>query len=66
MIEIWMKFHMVSDIKLQHYNPIIPQNVYKEWQIILGKHLVLVTLYDNLQLLVSSKTMRTDVTKYHI
>ena len=29
---------------LQHCKSIIPQNIYEEWQIMLGKNLVLVTL----------------------
>jgi len=36
MIEKRMKFHLVSDSTLQHCNPLIPQNNYKEWQIMLG------------------------------
>ena len=51
--------------KLQHCKSIIPQNTYKEWQIMLGYHFVLVTLYYSLQL-VLSKTMRIGDTKHHI
>jgi hypothetical protein len=43
----------------------IPQEIYKKWQVVLGEHLVLVTLYYNLQL-VLSKTIRAGDTKYNM
>ena len=39
---------------------------YKEWQIMLGTHLLLVRLYHALQLLVLSKTIRIGDTKCHV
>ena len=50
---------------MQHCNSIIPQNIDKEWQVMLGYHLVLVTLYRGLQLVVS-KTIIIGDYKYHI
>jgi hypothetical protein len=47
---------------LQYYKVIIPQELNKEWQILWGSHLVLVTLHRNLQL-VLSKTIRIVDTK---
>ena len=43
----------------------IPNKIYKEWQVVLGQPLVLGTLYRSLQL-VLSKTIRIGDTKYHI
>ena len=66
MIEIWMKSNLVSDNDcntVNLYNP--PKNVYKEWQLLLGLYLVLVTLYRGVQLVVSM-TIRIGVTKYHV
>ena len=66
MIEIWMKKSLGKWQQLQHckiYNT--PEFFYKEWQIVLGEHLVLVTLYCGLQLALS-KTIRIGDTKYHI
>ena len=40
MIEIWMKSHLVGDSKLQHCKSITPPNNYKEWQTMLGEHLI--------------------------
>ena len=46
MIEIWMENHLVSN---GNWNIVIPQKNHKESQIMLGKQLVLVTLYCGLQ-----------------
>ena len=58
MIEIWMESLLVSDSNCNTviYNP-SPKKIYKEWQIMLGWYLVLVTLYHGLHL-VSSKIIR--------
>ena len=50
---------------LQHRKDIIPPKIYKEWQILLGQHLVLVTPHRGSQL-VLSKAIRIGDTKYHI
>jgi hypothetical protein len=42
-----------------------PQIYDKEWQIVLGKHFVLVTLHYNLDIVLSN-TNRIGDTKYHI
>ena len=63
MIEIWIKNHLVSD---NSCNIVIYNNqiIYKaEWQIILGLQVVLVTLQDGLQE-VLSKTNRSGDTKF--
>ena len=51
--------------QLQHCESMMPQIIYNESQIMLGEHLVLVTLHCGLRL-VSSKKMRIGDTKYHI
>ena len=51
--------------QFQHCKSIILKKIYKKWQIMLGQHLVLVTLYHGLQL-VLSKAIRIGDTKYHI
>ena len=56
---------MVSDDFCNTVKSTLPQESYKEWQIMLGEHLVLVTLYRDVQS-VSSKTIRIGGTKYHI
>ena len=43
MVEIWMKFHLVSDVYCNIVDLYCPIFIYKEWQITLGLHLVLVT-----------------------
>ena len=48
--------------QLQHHKSITLPKIYKEWQIMLGQHLVLVTLHHGLQL-VLSKTIRIADTK---
>jgi hypothetical protein len=45
MIEIWMKHHLLSDNIYNVVNPKCPIHFYKEWRILLGLHLVLVTLH---------------------
>jgi hypothetical protein len=62
MIEIWMKKHLVgvSNWKIVH-----PQKLYEEWQIMLGWHLVLATLYRGLQL-VLSKTIWIGDTEFSV
>ena len=50
---------------LQHNKSAIPQMIYMEWQIMLDYHLVLVTLYRGIPL-VLSKTIRIDDTIFHI
>ena len=63
-----MKKHLVNDSKLQYCKSIKPNYfnfVYKEWRIMLGLHLVLVTLQINLQLELN-KTNRIDDTKHNI
>ena len=50
---------------LQHGKSIIPPNIYKEWQVMVREQLVLVTLYCNLQLVLSKAIIIGD-TKYHI
>jgi hypothetical protein len=49
----------------QHREYVIPKKVYKEWQIMLGYHLVFVILRCGLQL-VLGKTIRIGHPKYHI
>ena len=62
-IEIWMKFHLVSDSNCNTAANL--HKSYKERQIMLGYHLVLVALHHGLQL-VLSKTNRIGDTTYHI
>ena len=45
LIEIWMKVHLVSDSRCNTLNLISPPPNDKEWQMMLGSNLVLVTLY---------------------
>ena len=45
MIEIWMENHLVSDNNCNDANLWCAFKKEKEWQIILGSHLVLVTLH---------------------
>ena len=49
MVEFWMKNHLVSNSNCNTVNLRSPKKFYKEWQIMLGWHLVLVTLYRGLQ-----------------
>ena len=56
--------HLVSDNNWNIVNLWSP-NIYKEWEIMLGLHLVLVTLYHGLQL-VLSKTIQNGDIKNHI
>ena len=65
MIEIWMSSHLVSEYNCNNVNLQSLNFFYKEWQIIIGYDLVLVTLHWGLQL-VSSKTIRIGDTKYDI
>jgi hypothetical protein len=60
-----MKNHLVSDSNCDTCKSIIPQNYDKEWQIMLGTYLVLMTLYHGLKL-VLSKRIRIGDTKYDI
>ena len=61
----WMKKHLVSDSKCNTTNLQSPKKNDKKWQIMVGWHLVLVTLYQGLQLELS-KTIRIGDSKYHI
>ena len=45
-IENWMKNHLVSDSSCNIVKSIVLNSFYKEWQIMLGSHLVLVTLHE--------------------
>ena len=54
------KWQVIATLSI--YNP---PKFYKQWQTMLGSHLVLVTLYRGLQL-VLSKTIRIGDTKYHV
>ena len=65
MIEIWMKNHLVSDNTCNIIKFIMP-NYVKEWQLMLGLHLVLVTPHVGGLQLVLSKTYRIGETKYNI
>ena len=65
MIEIRMKNNLVSDNCRNTLKNIIPWKFYNEWQIMLGQHLVLVTLHRGLRL-VLSKTIRIGDIEYHI
>ena len=65
MIEIWMKNHLVSDSTCNIIKSIMP-NYVKEWQLMLGLHLVLVTPPVGGLQLVLSKTYRIGETKYNI
>ena len=51
MIEQWMENHLVSGNPLSRKKEI--NKIYKEWQIMLGYLLVLVTLYRDLQIVLS-------------
>jgi hypothetical protein len=42
---IWMKIYLVGDSNCNVINPYFPQKNYKEWQIMLGLYLVLLTLH---------------------
>ena len=64
--EIWMKKHTVCDTNCNIVKSIMPSKNYKEWQIMLGLHLVLVTLHRGGSWLVSSKTTRIGDTTNHI
>ena len=59
MIEIWLRNGLVSD------KFAMPELFYKKWQMMLGLHLVLVTLHDGLQLVLST-TYRIGDTEYNI
>ena len=50
---------------LQHHKIVILQKTHKEWQMVLVQHLVLVTLYCGLQV-VLRKTIRIGDTNYHV
>ena len=52
LIEIWMKNHFVNDssYNIVNLNPPPRKKIYKEWQIVSGKHLMLVALYRGLQI----------------
>ena len=65
MIEIWMTNHLVSDNTCNIVNLICPQKIYKERQILLGEHLVFVTLHRSFQLVLSKTTIIGD-TEYDI
>lgn len=67
MVEIWMKIHLVSDSNCNfvHGTTLIPTFFYKEWQTMLGLHLVL-GHYTCCLLVVLSHTNRTDIAKYNI
>ena len=65
MIEVWMEKPLNKWLELQNCISISPPKNYKEWQIMLDYHLVLVTLYHGLQL-VRIKTIATGDTEYHI
>ena len=64
-IEIWMKNHLESESNYNSVKELFPQLIYKEWKIMLGWHLVLVTLSCGLQL-VLSKTIKIGDTEYHV
>ena len=58
LIEIWMKIHLVSDSNYRIVNLYSPNLFFfEDWQTMLGQHLVLVTVYRSLRL-VLSKTIR--------
>ena len=58
-------WYLASDSKC-NCTSIIFLRIYKEWQIILGQHLVVVTLHCSLQLVLNKTIIRTSGTKYHI
>ena len=64
-----MKYLLISDSNYNIVNllyKIIPQFIYKEWQIMLGKwHVELVTLYCGFQLALS-KTIRIELVTLNI
>ena len=64
MIEIWMKYHLVSDSNCNIVILQSPRIYYKEWQIMLGYQIMLLTLYISLQWVLSN-TIRIGDTKYH-
>ena len=64
--EIWMKKHTVCDTNCNIVKSIMPSKNYKEWQIMLGLHLVLVTLHRGGSWWVLSKTTRIGDTTNHI
>ena len=42
MIEVWVKFYLVSDNKCNIMNP-VAKKLHKVWQLMFGLHLALVT-----------------------
>ena len=63
-IKIWMNY-LFNDSNCNTVKMICPIFFYKEWQIMLGQHLVLVSLHQGLQLVLST-TIRVGDTNYHI
>jgi hypothetical protein len=55
-MEIWIEKSLRNWQHLQRYKSIIPQKIYKEWQMRLGENLVLVTASIIFSVVLNNKT----------